>query len=92
MIELAIIDFGETEEEEIQGMIEYNRSTCEFVYNNLLAKLNAMARIINNERPGKRKELMLDKYEQVDGELEKWKKTRSIIHMQYGLDKSNSNQ
>lgn len=70
-----------------QAVNHYHSMMLEMVCNGLLDKMRKMARIIDAEPNGNRKEMMIEKYEQIDKELEQWQKTKTISDTLCKLDK-----
>ena len=93
LIDLAVIEQREdTEEAELEYLTGYYREMIYRVCNGLLDRLKKMATAIENEPPGKRKEMMLNKYDETDKELEEWQNMKTNSDMLCALDSLNFRQ
>jgi hypothetical protein len=82
----------DNEKAELDYLTNYYAEMINRVCNGLLDRLKKMAVAIEVEPAGKRKEMMLDKYDEVDKELEEWQRLKTNSDMLCALDRLNCPQ
>lgn len=88
MIDLAIIEQrDDSDAAENDYLSSYYSEMVKRVCDGFLKRLRQMANAIENEPPGRRKQAMLLKYEEVDKELEEWQRLKLNSDMLSKLDK-----